>query len=98
METSPIIAELDPPRNIFPGMLAGRVNGAVDQLDFQRTVDRFRQRIVIADSRAADGLAYPEPLQRVSELAGRVIAAAVAVEYRTVREVEVPGGHLDRGR
>jgi hypothetical protein len=48
VETGPIIAELDPPRDVFLCFLPGRVCGAVDQLDFQRAVHAFRQRIVIA--------------------------------------------------
>ena len=43
METSPIIAKLDPPRNVFPCLLAGGIDGAVNELDLQRPVDRFRQ-------------------------------------------------------
>jgi hypothetical protein len=41
METSLIVAELDPPRNVFPCFLPDRVHRPVDQLDFQRAVDGF---------------------------------------------------------
>ena len=43
VETSLIIAKLDPPRNVFPCLLAGGIDGAVNELDLQRPVDRFRQ-------------------------------------------------------
>src|SRR5690348_12181771 len=39
---------------------------------------------------------YPERGQLPCELRGRVIAAAVAVEYRAFRQGDVPGRHLDR--
>src|SRR6185437_9903732 len=64
-------------------------------LDFQRAVHGFSQRVVIADARAADRLAYPELLQLARESRRRVVAAPIAVEYSTCREIQVPGGHLD---
>jgi hypothetical protein len=44
METSPIIAELDPAGNVFSCLLPGRIGSPVDQLDFQRAVHRLGQR------------------------------------------------------
>ena len=35
MEKSLIIAKLDPPRNVLPCFVPGRVDSPVDQLDFQ---------------------------------------------------------------
>ena len=69
METSPIIAELDPPRNIFLAALPGRIGGSVDELDLQRPVDRFRQSIVIAYPCPPDGSPYAELFQFFRELA-----------------------------
>jgi hypothetical protein len=80
MDTSSIIPELDPARNIIPGFPARRVGGPVNQFDLQRPVNRFRQRIVIAYPSAPDGLLYSEFPQRVSELCGRVVASPVAVK------------------
>src|SRR3974390_1461267 len=95
METSPIIAELDPPRNVFSCFLARRVGGPVHQLDFQRAVHGFGEGVVVAYPGASDRLAYLQPVQLLRELARGVVASAVAVEYRSVRQIEVPGGHLD---
>ena len=53
--------------------------------------------IIEADAGPADGLPYPESPQFRRELGGCVIASAVAVEYRSFRQFQVPGGHLDRG-
>src|SRR5919204_5553414 len=93
METSLIIAEFDPPRNVFPRFLARQVGGPVDQLDLQRAVHRFSESVVVADPGAADGLAYLQLLQLLRELARGVIASAVAVEYCPFRQVEVPRRH-----
>ena len=73
METSSIIAKLDPPRNIFASLLPGRVNGPVHQLNLQRTVDRFGQGIVIAYSGPPYRLPYPELFQRPGEPGRRVV-------------------------
>jgi hypothetical protein len=69
METSPIIAELDPPRNIIHGGLAADVGSPVDELIFQRPVHRFRQSIIIAYPGPADGLLDAEFLKFIGELA-----------------------------
>ena len=68
MKTSLIIAELDPACNIFLCPFPGRVGSPVDQLDFQGSVDTLGQRVVIAYSRAADRLPYPESIQLPGEL------------------------------
>jgi len=49
MQTGPIVAELDPPRNVIACLLACRVDGPVYQLDFKRAVERFGERIIEAD-------------------------------------------------
>src|SRR6266851_6080425 len=96
METSLIIAEFDPPRNIIPGLLPRRVGCPVNQLDFQRSVYRFGESVIVADSGPPDGLPYPEFPQRPGELGGGVVASPVRMEYRSLREVKIPCGHLDR--
>jgi hypothetical protein len=48
VETSPVIAELDPPRNLIPGLFPGRVNGPVGKLIVRRPVEALGQRVVIA--------------------------------------------------
>jgi hypothetical protein len=59
MKTLPIIAQLDVARDILMRCPACRVDGTVHLLDFQRTIERFCERVVIADSGPADRLAYP---------------------------------------
>ena len=46
METSPIIAELNVPRNVLSCFSDRRVHGTVDPLDFDRGIERFRQGII----------------------------------------------------
>src|SRR5271157_2518916 len=95
METSPIIAELDPLRNIIVRLLAGRVNGPVHQLHLQRSVHRFGQRIVEADAGAAHGLPDSQAFQGAGELGRGIITSAVRMEYRPFRQIRVPGRHRD---
>src|SRR5487761_338353 len=95
MKTPLIIAELDVPGNILPGFLPRRVNRPVHPLDFQCSIERLSERIVIADTGPAYRLADPEPRESHSELARSVIAAAVRVKDRTVRKQEIAGSHLD---
>src|SRR5271166_4656257 len=95
METSPIIAELDPLRNIIVRLLAGRVNGPVHQLHLQRSVQRFGQRIVEADAGAAHGLPDSQAFQGAGELGRGIITSAVRMEYRPFRQIRVPGRHRD---
>ena len=83
METSSIIAKLDPPRNIFASLLPGRVNGPVHQLNLQRTVDRFGQGIVIAYSGPPYRLPYPELFQRPGEPGRRVVTSPVGIKPNT---------------
>ena len=45
METSPIVPELDVPRNILSRLLSRRVSRPVDPLDFQRGIKRFGQAL-----------------------------------------------------
>ena len=48
METSPIIAQLDVAGNVIYGLLACRVNCPVHQLNLDRAIDRFSERVIIA--------------------------------------------------
>src|ERR1035438_7597391 len=96
MKASPIVAELDVPRNVCLRLLSRRIGRAVNALDFNCRVERLGERIVIADTCPADRLPYAKPVQDLSELSGRIIAAAVAVKDSTRRETEVTGGHLNR--
>src|SRR6266566_7597097 len=96
MQTLPIIAHLDVAGNVLLRFLPGWIDGTMDPLDFHRRVERLSQRVIKANAGAAHGLAYPEALQDGGELSGGVIAAAVGVKHRTLRQANVAGGHLDR--
>src|ERR1700683_2954675 len=50
VKTLPIIAQLDVARDVFRCFPACRVDGAVDALDFQCSVERFGESIVVAYS------------------------------------------------
>jgi hypothetical protein len=88
METNPIVAQLDVPRNILKRLLPCRVSCAVDALNFQRRIERFGQAVVEAYPGPADGLADPEPSQDRRELARSVIAAAVRMKDSISRKIE----------
>jgi hypothetical protein len=89
MKTGPIVAELDPPGNVFPCLPPCRVDGPVDQLDFQRAIERFGESVIVADASAADRLPDIEAFQDAGELGRGIITSAVAVEYCSFRQVQV---------
>ena len=80
METSFLIAELDPPRNIIHGGLAGPIGGPVDKLVLQRTVHRFRQGVMVVYSGPSDGSLDAEFSEFFTELGRGIIAATVGVD------------------
>ena len=96
METSPIVAQLDIPRNILERLLPRRVSRAVDALNFQRGIERFGQAVVEAYPGPANGLADPEPFQDRRELGGSIVAAAVGMKDSISGKIEVAGRHGDR--
>src|SRR6266436_5098555 len=98
VKTLSIIADLDVPRNILACFLPRRVDGPVHALDLNRRVERFGQRIIEADTRPPDGLADSQAIQHARELRRGVITPAIGVEYGTGGKLDIPGGHLDRGR
>jgi hypothetical protein len=75
METSPIIPELNVPRNVFPCFPDCRVHGTVNPLDFHGGIERFRESIIETGTGAPDRLADTQSFQKGAELSGRVIAA-----------------------
>src|ERR1035441_3671588 len=77
-------------------MLAGRILGAVDTIVLQHGEERFGHRIVVTDPSTPDGMPENMLLQRLSELPGRVVAAAVGMENSILSERVITGGHLDR--
>ena len=79
-----IVPEFDVPHNVTARVLTGRILGAIDTLVLQRREERLGHRIIVADPGAADGLPEAVLLQRLSELAGRVVAAAIAVKPKSV--------------
>ena len=84
VQASPIIPELDIACDVLPCFLSRRVNGAVNPLDLQGSVERFRQGIVKADASPAHGLADPKPGEHIGELGGRIITAPVGVKPNSV--------------
>jgi len=74
METCPIIAELDVPRNIFLRLLPRRVNRPVYALDLHRGIERLGQGVIEADPGPPDRLPDPEALQDRGELRRGIIA------------------------
>ena len=75
--------------------LASRILGTVNPLVLQGSEERFCHRIIVADPGTADGMPEIMFLQRLRELAGCVIAAAVRVEDSLLGERVITGGHLD---
>ena len=56
-----IVAELDVAGHILAGVFPRRVGGAVDPLDFERGIERFREGIIEAGTHSAHRLADVEP-------------------------------------
>ena len=98
METSPIVPELDVPRNILSRLLSRRVSRPVDPLDFQRGIKRFGQAVIETYPCPAHRLPDPQPLQDSGELGGRIVAATIRMKDSISREIEITGRHLDRRR
>src|SRR5258708_40103310 len=96
METSAIIPELNIPRNVLPRFSDRRIHGTVNPLDFYGSIERFGESIVKARPCATDRLEDSQLRQHGGELGGRVIASAIAVDYGTIWQIDVTGGHLDR--
>ncbi len=93
--TPRIVPEFDVPHNVPARMLTSRILGAVDTLVLKRGEERLRHSIIVAYPGAADGLPEVMYLQRLSELTGRVVAAAVRMENSTRSERIIAGSHLD---
>src|ERR1700687_1537264 len=85
VKTSPIITELDPPRNIIRSRLTAHVGGPVDELVLQHAVKGFRHGIIIAYSSPPDGLPDAEFPKFLRERGRGVVAAAVGVGYCAFR-------------
>ena len=84
--TSRIVPEFDVPHNVTARVFTSRILGAVNTLVLKRGEERLGHRIIVADPGAADGLPEVIFLQRLSELPGRVIAAAVRMENSILSE------------
>src|SRR6266446_1350470 len=76
-------------------MLASRILGPVDALVLQRGEERLGHRIIVAYPGTADGLPEIKFLQRLRELPGRVVAAAVRMENSILGKGIIAGSHLD---
>jgi hypothetical protein len=68
VKTSPIIAEFDVAGNVFHGLPACRVDGAVHQFDLYGAVHRFGEGIIVADTGASDGLPDIQALEYLGVL------------------------------
>jgi hypothetical protein len=80
MPTFRIVPEFDVPHNVTARVLTGRILGAVNALVLQCREERLGHRIVVTDPGTADRVPEAVFLQRRRELAGSVIAAAIAVK------------------
>src|SRR5260370_4153708 len=76
-------------------MLTGRIRGGVDTLVLKRGEKRLRHSVIVTYPGAADGLPEVMNLQRLGELTGRVVAAAVRMENSTLGQRVIAGSHLD---
>ena len=77
-----IVAELDVTSHILTGVFPRRIGSAVDPLDFECGIERFREGIIEAGTHSAHRLADIEPGGGFGERFASVLRAAVAVKYR----------------
>jgi hypothetical protein len=68
VETLGIVSDFDVSRNVSSGVVAGGVDGAVDEFIFQGVEERLGHGVVEADSGATDRLSQVERGEDVSEL------------------------------
>ena len=66
VKTSPIVEQLDVPRNVAHRSLAGRIYGAVDTLVLESREERFRGGVVETDTRPAERLPKVQLTQDVA--------------------------------
>jgi len=94
VETFRIVAELDVPRHIFPGMFTCRIDRAVHPLNLQRGIEGFREGVIETRPGAPDRSEDTELGGCFGERPTCILRAAIGMEYRAVGERVVPGGHL----
>jgi hypothetical protein len=79
-----IVAEFDVPGNIFAGVFAGGVDGAVDPFDFHGGVEGFGESVVETHSGGPDRPSNVEEVGGGREGRTGILSAAIRVEYRTL--------------
>jgi len=84
VETLSIVAEFDVPGNVFPGVFAGGVDGAVDSFDFDGGVERLGESVVEAHSGGADRPSNVEEVGGGREGRVGVLCAAIAAKPNSV--------------
>jgi hypothetical protein len=78
VETLTIVTEFDVPGNIFPGVFAGGVDGAIDPFNFDSGVERLGESVVEAHSGGAGRPSHSR----------KVVGYAVADHLRTTLIIE----------
>jgi hypothetical protein len=82
--TPGIVPEFDVPHNVTASVFTSGILGAIDAFVLQRREERLGHRIIVTYPGAADGLPEVMYLQRLGELAGRVVAAAIRIKPNSV--------------
>jgi hypothetical protein len=81
------------PGNIFSGVFPGRVDGAVDPFDFHGGIERFGESVVETHASGPDRLLDAQEVHRGRERRASILCTAIGVEYCTLGERVVSGGH-----
>jgi hypothetical protein len=80
VKTLSSVAEFDVPGNICPGVLPGRINSAVNPLDFHGGVERLGKGVVETHSSGPDRSPDAEKLSRRREGCAGILSSAVGVK------------------
>ena len=80
MQPATIIEQFNVAGNLLPRDLTGWELLTVNELNFERTIRRFREGIVVTNTGPSHRLANIQALQHVRELVRGVITASVRVK------------------
>jgi hypothetical protein len=82
-----IVAEFDVACHILSRMVSGGIYGAIDPLNFQSSIKRFCERVIVTDAGSADGASNTVAVAIAGKFFGHVLGA-YCVQCRLVNDSE----------
>jgi hypothetical protein len=70
-----IVAEFDVACHILSRMVSGGIYGAIDPLNFQSSIKRFCERVIVTDAGSADGASNTVAVAIAGKFFGHVLGA-----------------------